>query len=340
MIEYKSFDSERCFGVEMEAWPVIPKSKVVSIIEQEALSHLPDGHLRVKSTPYEQSDGNGFWHVKTDSTCGGKYGPVGWEVASFKASGYRDLKEIGDVADALDRNGLQTGVGCGFHVHVEIKDFNLNKAAIMLARWLKIERIMLQAVPIERKHNIFCKALTERKYKKGKTYSCTELWNIFRPKSQFLYGNYSKRVTMNLTNFSSYLTESLIKRPVSDAPPGYAPLRTPIVRPTVEFRFPEGTLSSRDIKNWVRLFVGFVDNSFNAEMPSNLFTVRSVDEFLSYFGLVAPRGDFYILSDALYDTKIWLLERLFNFGDPKVDRIALRTSVIDHLNRMQIASVP
>jgi hypothetical protein len=86
-------------------------------------------------------------------------------------------------------------------------------------------------------------------------------------------------------------------------------------RKTVELRLPEGTLNEYEVKNWVRFFLLFVENSKLGDMPENLKPIFDMDEFFSYLGL-SSKSSFYLLSEGMQETKLWVLGRWLEFGSP------------------------
>jgi len=168
-----------------------------------------------------------------------------------------------------------------------------------LARWLKIESILAQAVPFYRRDNYYCRFQHERSYSRRRKYEPLDVWRWLKPQREWHRGNdRDKRVSLNVTNFAhAYYFES---HKTNHA----------LTRKTIEFRFPEGTLDGRDVEGWVRLFLMFVNSSAGAKMPSDLTAVSDLDEFWSYFGLHDPRK-FYILSKPILDMKSWFYNRLF-----------------------------
>jgi hypothetical protein len=125
-------------------------------------------------------------------------------------------------------------------------------------------------------------------------YTHEEFWKIVKPSNLAIHENDSKRVAVNLINYTKSLKYLSYNRP------------------TVEFRLPEGTLNGENVKNWVRLFILFVDSAKAASMPNSIkpVTIKSV---LSIFGLRHPRR-FYILSEGLHKTKKWFLGRVLTHG--------------------------
>ena len=279
-VKYKKFISQRRFGVELETSNTLTKAKVRTVLKGLS-SH---GSF---ATKYSLSGESNSWHVKDDATCGpaGRLGPKGVEIASFVAKGMTDLQHIGEIADGLCRAGSEINENCGLHVHAEAVDLSSDQIGIILAHWIKMEPILSLSMPISRWNNPYCRmTLDGRKIDKNATWSSHELWTLLR-------------VNLNLVNYARaefFKTDH---------------------RKTLELRWPEGTLYSRDVKCWVRLFLNFIDTCKDRPMPKNLLRA-DLDETLTFLGL-NHNQDFIIFSEGLHDTKTWFLERIIeNGGSP------------------------
>lgn len=288
-IRYNKFKSKRHFGIELEVSPNLSKEQIRSVIQSVS-------ETKVRVTDWEQSINNSSWCVKHDSTCGPnateRHHDYGWEIASYKAKGIADILHMAAVADALKKNGLQVNDNCGFHIHTEIADFEPNQTGILLANWIKIEPYVCCMVPNRRRKNIHCKLWGDQ-IDKNKTYTGESLWKAIKPTNFSPSRNPQKRVALNFVNYAASLYYG-----------------RDFERKTVELRLPEGTLNGEDIANWIKFIVCLVEHSKVSEMPSNLYSVGSVDEFLSYLGLGHDRGVFTLCSVGMYKFKEWLLSRI------------------------------
>lgn len=288
-VEYKRFTSKRKFGVELEVGPEKDRSYLKAII-----ANVSDRQIVISD--WALSNGNDYWHVKYDSTCGpkGKGYDNGWEVASYVSSGYKDIVQIAKVATALQDSGVTINPNCGLHVHVDMHDFTTDEAAVLVARWIKIEQTLCGIVPPDRLKSKYCRLVSEIAKKKldfKKQYEAPKFWRIIRPTNYHVHDNTQKKVALNMVNFAAAIA-------------GYQN------RSTVEFRFPEGTLNGDDVKNWARIFLGFVDAAKKAEMPESLTPAPdAIEEIMIFFGL-EDAENFYILSKGLLQAKVWLLKRL------------------------------
>jgi hypothetical protein len=168
------------------------------------------------------------------------------------------------------------------HVHVEVEDFSKTQLAILAAYWVKIEPYFCHAVPQHRSNNKYCKNLRNdlvcSYYKNG----LSSFWEAIRPATT---SHECRRKSLNLCN--------IVHSPN---------------RPTVEFRFPESTLDSFEIKNWIRMFVLFIDNVKSLNAPKDL-SIPNRDEFMTIVGLQSPK-DFIIGSKVLHDLKMWFFKRI------------------------------
>lgn len=282
-VAYIKFATKRAFGVEYEV------NRKLSLEQLAAVVKKADTKKQcISSNHYQQDYGNDYWHVKFDRSCGEKTNEGGWEVASYKASGAKDLIKIAKMASALKESGAEVNNNCGFHIHVEIADFNTNQAATLAANWMKIERVMQEILPKHRRNNNYCQLLTSRFRIGTEEHTPTTFWAMVRPHS---YDNTERRVALNLCNFA---------------------LNAPNRR-TVELRTPEGTLVEKDAKNWIRLFVHFVNDCKKREFPRNLTSVNDLHEAVTVLGL-HHEDPFYILSKGLYETKIWFLRRIIKYS--------------------------
>ena len=289
-VQYKCFASKRSYGVEFETSPNITKNDIKKLIQMVC-------SREVYVTDWQQSVNNDYWHVKQDSTCGPnshKKQQYGWEVASFKANGHKNITHIARVAQHLLNSGLEVNDNCGLHVHAEVKDYDEKQVAILLAWWVKIEPIIGLMLPESRINNKHCKMWSKsRNFSVGTTYTPNELWNIVRPTEFGPHGNAQKKKTLNLVNFGASC---------AGARNG---------RRTLELRMPDGTLSGEDVAGWIKLFIHFVSSCRSRKMPKNMRVVKTIDEFLEVLGL-HDKEVFYILSTGLRKTKEWILRRIIS----------------------------
>lgn len=282
-VQYRSFQAKRAFGVEGEF-----SEDYLSCRDMAAILQVKDPSHCVEITEYKLSDGLS-WHVKTDSTCG-------WEVASYKGSGIKDINNISSCLNTIAMHGAVINVDCGLHIHAEVADLNDNDVAKIAAYWIKIEPILFSSVPKYRVDNIYCKSL-RRKYLAKLNFSLfreVDFYNLVVKPLNF-NGKKDRRVTLNFCNYekSKHLSEFVKRR-------------------TIELRLPEMSSDFDNISNWVKFFLNFIDNVIKLPFPSNV-DVFNLSNALDVVGLHSSK-DVLILNDNLFGTKEWFLRRILRYS--------------------------
>jgi len=296
-VQYKSFDAKRRFGVELEVSNNVDSNQIKSAILKATRREV------VVSGGWTQTTGNDFWHIKKDSTCG----PLShlqkdysWEIASFVASGHKDIKEICNVSKQMVEAGVVTNQNCGFHIHAEVKDCNALDVAVLLAYWIKIEPMICFLVSSKRLNNKHCKLWSKvKKINKKFKYQPNDFWDLIKPTDFSPHENIQRKVSLNLINLAS-----AINHETNFGEDTYN-------RKTLELRLPDGTLDGDEIQNWIRLFLMFIDSNKNRTMPDDLCPIYDINLFLEIVGL-SHHEEFYLLSKSLTKTKLWILSKIMN----------------------------
>jgi hypothetical protein len=308
-VQYRNFSTTRPFGVEGEyADCGIDRDGIAEVLK------VKDPNHKVKVSGWDNSDGS-CWHVKTDSTCG-------WEVASYKGSGIADLTNISGCLEAVAMSGGFITSKCGLHVHTDVSDFSEGEVARVVAHWMRAEPVIFAAVPKHRKRNVFCKMLRRRYIKKiGKVSTPWKDADFYQKVKPYDYDSKrDRRVSLNICNFEKSMVEPEFNRK------------------TLELRLPEMTSEADDIKNWVRFFVTFVENTRKIPIPCDMSSV-SASKVLYLAGLHAADGEALILSDGLFRTKEWFLYRLLKYAENKKlcgDAITMLNSMWHPLRKYSI----
>lgn len=325
-IDFQKFSNQRNFGIELEIGNEVALNTIATVIKQTSSYPL-------RSNLYNRSVNNNCWDLKLDGSCGrftDDYGinEGGFEVASFKASGMKQLRHIGKIANKMKKIGVKTNNNCGLHVHVDISDFTEEDAGKLVAAWLCVEKTLLAASPTRRRCNKYCLPLrnfnnSTSDYLKsdGSGLDYLKVWEHFKPSSTNPHNNVHRRRTMNLLNYYRFKKIKNYKRS------------------TVEFRFPEGTLVEANVTNWTKLLVNFVSGIKNLHYDLNFSKKHSLHDVLFILGLGHNDQIFTILSDALRDAKIWLLRRLLRYSydcymDYSFDFEQMRAQSCDILKKM------
>jgi len=294
--EYKSFVTKRAYGVELEISNNLNLKQLSDIIKSSGTKC----GVNTTNSWATTNTGNELWHVKRDSTCGpkGKTKDInlyGYEIASYVASGKEGLIDVSNVTCQLKTRGAIVNKNCGLHVHADARDLDYKSMAKIIAQWVRIEPIMLHAVPPSRRNNKYCKTLSSRfRGMTDRNLTHRDIWTLARPRNLEVHDNPEKKYAINTVGFAaaqeSYYTN----------------------KNTVELRLPEGTLERENVKNWVRLWINFVSRNKKVTLPENLNQVN-LHKVLNILGLQGDEDTFYILSRGLYETKVWFLKRICTY---------------------------
>lgn len=226
-------------------------------------------------TSYRHNNVDNLWFCKTDASCGR-------EVASKVLGSFdsinkciRDLKLLEQVHTLFIQHGAKVSNSCGGHVHVLLKDFNDNQYHRFLKYYIKMEKMMYDMLPSRRKTSSYC-AAKSMNFGTKRDYSLSDLRQVFQGRNG-----------LNLRrSFEDRQGE------------------------TVEFRMAEGFGDPRDLKNWVRFLLYFLEVVKVAPEPEDLSWFW-VDEALDFLGLLNKGGseEFIVLSPCLSELREWILER-------------------------------
>lgn len=296
-VNFQKFSTMRNFGIELEIGNEVSLPTIATVINN--FSPYP-----LRSNLYKHSVNNKFWDLKLDGSCGkitDCYGinEGGYEIASFKASGAKQLRHISKTAKCIKKTGAKTNENCGLHIHVDVQDFNEHDMGKLIACWLCVEKAVLLATPRRRRTNKYCLPLGTDNgglaIPSEKEIDFIEVWNRFKPTNTSCHNNVYRRRTLNVLNWYRSTKVKNFKRS------------------TVEFRFPEGTLVEANIKNWTILLVNFV-HRIKTEMKRFAWAKKpELEDILFILGLGHNQNSFNILSDSLRETKIWFLRRLIRY---------------------------
>lgn len=317
-VKYKKFTAKRHFGLELEVGKEISISRIQEVIASN--SFVP-----VKTGFYRATLNNSYWEVKHDGSCGknvDKYGinEGGYEIVSYKGYSIKDLTHICKIGQKVKQAGCIVNKNCGMHLHVDVSDFTVSQMGVMIANWLCIEKVLLQAVPSVRKNNKFCNPMQNLRPKLKETIANgLQVWNHYKPYTSKLHDNFDRRCAMNIVNFYRSINLKSFKRC------------------TVEFRFPEGTLVPQTIKNWGRILINFVNKMANQKLIISSIKNYTLSETLEILGLSGNSEEFHILSPGLHESKIWLLKRIIRYASyPHHSLIAEAKEILNSMEAVHV----
>ncbi len=285
-VRYKKFSGRRSFGIEIEVSSSFSKPLISKIITSVSKKE-------VVISRFCKSSNKTAWNIKPDASCG-------TEITSYIAN-TNDIPDILDVVRTLQDTGVKVTDNCGFHIHVEVKNLNVKQISSIVAHWMKIEDIFLETVPVRRRENMYCKSWKKvdpelfgpvgQFLYRTKLFNGSEFWDFIKPESPYTIQCQKRRTTLNIVNYAAYIDGIFY-------------------RPTLELRLPESTLNADDVECWIIMFINFINNCKNKEMPKDL-TTCNINEFFEVLGLKGGADE--ILSPKLTKVKFWLLDRILQY---------------------------
>lgn len=221
----------RKFGVELE---------MVGISREQALRALRLVGITVQGESYNHTLRD-YWKIVPDGSVIG-----GFEIVSPILQGEAGLEQLRTVVTALDDMGGKVNRSCGYHVHFDASDLNVEHLKAIVLRYAAHEQEIDSFMPRSRRgnNNTYCESVVslagDRHFQSARTLNALV---DTQP------GRYFK------VNLQSYH-----------------------VHGTVEFRQHSGTLNAPKAVNWVRLLDAFItETKRRVDAP---VTTRSVAQAL------------------------------------------------------------
>lgn len=199
------------FGVEIEAY---------NCSRERLARELRDAGIQVSVEGYNHDTRN-HWKLVTDSSLEGR---DTFELVSPVLVGEEGLKELETVCWVLDACDVKVNESCGFHVHMDASDFNMDAWKNLALSYKHIERIIDSFMPRSRRDNRYCKSmrsLSEARIARAAT---------IRDLQQAFDNNRYYKV--NLEAYSRHRT--------------------------VEFRQHSGTINFAKMEKWIRFLNGLI----------------------------------------------------------------------------------
>ncbi len=126
-----------------------------------------------------------------------------------------------------------------------------------------------------------------------------QFWYDMMPTNTSTHNNNEKKFSLNTVGYAVRMMHPLYDRS------------------TVELRLPECLLDKDHVKNWIVLFVNFVETcSHSIFAPQNTDRCENIQDVLDVLGLgKTPNGTFQILDHELFGAKTWFLKKLISHAD-------------------------
>ena len=126
----------RKFGVEIE---------FKGISQSAAAAALIHAGIAAEAQGYNHSTQR-VWKVIIDTSCG-------LEAVSPVLEGEEGLRQVATVCNALAAAGAQVDRTCGYHVHLDVADFELRHFKNLVKLWVKFEDVFDTFQPPSRRNN-------------------------------------------------------------------------------------------------------------------------------------------------------------------------------------------
>jgi hypothetical protein len=215
----------RKFGIEIEAVG-LTMDKVVEVLIARGIRAAVDGYNHTTKT---------YWKVVADASL---QGSQCFELVSPILEGERGLMEVAIVADALEAAGAKVNGSCGFHVHVDGRDLNVDQLKRVSKMWLKYENCFDALVGASRRQNRYCKSVASKFVTLDQGFKTIDSARDLRQLICAVNGD--GPTSGHSSRYHKLNLESMLRHG------------------TVEFRQHGGTVNGEKMVNWIKLVIGFV----------------------------------------------------------------------------------
>lgn len=222
----------RRFGVEIEAY---------NCTQEKLLHELREAGIRVAIEGYTHRTTE-HWKLVSDSSLSGN---DTFELVSPILAGEAGLKELETVCWVLDLCDVKVNDSCGFHVHMDAANFNMETWRNLALTYKHLEPVIDSFMPGSRRNNQYCQSLhgiSDTAIREAST--ITDLQHVF---------NNRRYYKLNLEAYSRHRT--------------------------VEFRQHSGTTNYTKMEKWIRFLNGLITFASAASLPN-----RTTLESLPFLG--------------------------------------------------------
>ncbi len=245
---------------------------------------------RFASVELECSECDSFGEI--DATCDkwshsvvedGSLPNSGFEVNTSPANGDRLLGIIEDLCNALKEDGAEVGTTCGYHVHVDARDFTHADVLRLIQIYARVEEGLFSVVAKSRRDNQYC-------CKCGSDYlDRVESGSSVTDKAEkAAYGKNSTDVEERRKNKYDIARYAALN------------LHSWFFRGTIECRMHSGTTKAGNVKAWAQLWIAILDY---AKTPCPLWDKLPDDSFQALMS-IAPT----------LEVRDWLVARRAKFS--------------------------
>ena len=168
-----------------------------------------------------------------------------FEINTAPASGDSFIKQIEEICESLKKNAAEVNDTCGFHVHIDARDFNFFDIRKLIMLYSKIEDSLFAMVPEERRKSTYC-------FPCGQKY-LLDLSSAIAPKDN------NKKILKNVYGDENTDTEELRRNKYHAARYNALNIHSWFYRGTIECRLAPGTVKEKDIIFWSLLWANILD---------------------------------------------------------------------------------
>jgi hypothetical protein len=220
---------------------------------------------------------------------GSIHGGSPFEINTAPAQGDTFLTQVKEITDELKEIGAVANDSCGYHIHVDARDYTFFDVRKLIFLYDKLEDTLFDLMPDVRRNNTRYCARTAKKYIK-------DLEKFAVPQEN------GKKIVENVYGVKNQSLASVRGEKYHNARYGALNIHSYIFRGTFECRLFEGTVSYENITNWAMLWASIIDYAF--EMSEKEIKNMKGEGFMILHS-IAPNKT----------VKDWLIERKKKFGD-------------------------
>ena len=213
----------RKFGIEIESTNV-RRDDLVAALTAAGIPAFDAGYSHTTSTT---------WKVVSD---GSLSGTNCFELVSPILQGADGIAQVRAVAAVLAALGAQVNKSCGFHVHVDARDLNVDQVRNVFKSFVKYESCFDRLVPPSRRAAYYCAPIRAKFPSLQSAMDAADIAQSIRDLRSLLGGNRYHKLNL----------EALGRHG------------------TIEFRQHSGTVEAEKMVAWIELVVGFVNRSIKA----------------------------------------------------------------------------
>jgi hypothetical protein len=172
----------------------------------------------------------------------------GFEVNTAPANGDLFVKQIEELCAALNDDGAAVNNACGYHVHIDARDFTYRMMQRLVVLYAKIEDALFECVPPHRRNNTYC-------HKCGKTW----LLGVESSAPHGDAGNVAKKKLITKVYGDKAYYRSAIGDKHHSSRYNALNLHSWFYRGTIECRLGAGTTNARKVIMWATMWAGILD---------------------------------------------------------------------------------